>query len=59
MSKISSRLHEEATLLGYKELAKVLDITPMAAWKKINKKQYTLLDADKVFNGMVILNRQG
>lgn len=59
MNKISSKLHEEATRLGYKELAKVLGITPMAAWKKINKKQYTLLDADKVFNGVVILNRQG
>ena len=57
MNKISTKLHEVATGLGYKELAKVLGITPMAAWKKISKKQYTIQDADKLFTGMVILNR--
>ncbi len=58
MSRILDKTHEVATSLGYVELAKVLGITPMGAWKKIKNKQYTIQDADKLFTGTVILSRK-
>ncbi len=57
-SRITDKVHEVASGLGYVKLSDVLRISKEAAWKKIKKKQYTLKDADKLFNGTVILSRK-
>ncbi len=53
-SKITDKVHEVASGLGYVKLSDVLGISREAAWKKIKLKQYTLKDADKLFTGTVI-----
>lgn len=58
MTRILDKTHETTQRLGYKQLAIVLGITPMGAWKKIKCKSYTIEDADKLFDGAVILSRK-
>lgn len=57
MDTILDKTHAVAIKLGYKQLAVVLGITPMGAWKKIKYKSYTIGDADKLFTGTIILSR--